>query len=78
MTSDEGDPILRMLSRLPAATPDPRRAARGLERCHSAASRRERRRRVTKRGLEVVLVGGFSLVYFLGLVHDVLRWKGML
>jgi len=78
---NQDDPILRLLARLPEQTPDAARAQRIVRRCHSAMARRERRRlrrrRLARRSLEPAVVGGFSLVYLIGMVHDLLRWYGV-
>ena len=81
MTAHHSDPILRQLSRLPAATPDARRMERTRARCHRAIARRQRateRRSFGRRVLEPALVGAFSFAYLALLVHDLLRWHGVL
>lgn len=78
---DHDDAVLRMLSRLPMATPDAARADRTRRRCHDAADRRicaARRRRDLVRLVEPVIVGGFSLIYLAAVALDLLRWHGIL
>ena len=78
---DQDDPLVRILSRLPAAAPDAARAARTRHRCHAAARRLERaaqRRRELRRALEPVVVGGFALIYLVAVAADLLRWHGIL
>jgi hypothetical protein len=62
MTHDEAQ-LTRLLAQLPAANPDPARAARVQARCHRALVRQSRQpapRRVSP--LESVLVAGFCLI----------------
>jgi hypothetical protein len=80
--TDQDDPILRRLSRLPMPAPDAARARRVVERGHAVAARRRSRalarHRFARRVVEPALVGGFSLAYLVALVHDLLRWHGVL
>ena len=78
---DQDDAVLRMLARLPMATPDLSRGERTRRRCHVAAQRRERateRRRGVRRVLEPVIVGGFSVIYLAAVAADLLHWHGIL
>ena len=79
------DAVLRLLSRLPPATPDASRSERARARCHAVLTRRQRREaRFRSRGgplrrlIEPVLVGGFCLCYVTAVVVDVLISKGIL
>jgi hypothetical protein len=74
---DDMDPLSGQLSRLTAATPDASHSRRVRVRCHRALARRtrlDRRRGFGRRVAEPVLVGGFSVVYLLAVLHDVLGW----
>jgi hypothetical protein len=91
--SNGGDPLDRVLCRLPVAAPDPVRAARTRRRCHLAMkrvrlshlgeahrrpARAPERRGFVRRVLEPAAVAGFSLVYLSGIILDVLRVRGVL
>ena len=85
MTVPDDDPVLRLLERLPAATPDAVRTERTQARCHQLAARQARSlaRRAElgsaiRRGLEPAVVAGFSVTYVIALVHTLLRWHGVL
>jgi hypothetical protein len=75
---DHDDPILRMLSHLPAQTPDATRRERVLERCHVAMERRERRQQrrqgFARRLVETAVVGGVALAYFVAVIRDLWHW----
>ena len=78
---DDDDVMVRVLARLPLATPDAARAERTRQRCHAAARRLERaahRRRELKRVLEPAIVGGFAAIYLAAVAADLLRWHGFL
>ena len=74
MNAGDPDPVLRQLSRLAAADPDPIWTARVRSECHAALRFRQHKQDFRRRAVETVLVGGFSLIYFLGIVIMVLRW----
>jgi len=82
MTSHgQDEPILRLLSRLPAARPDPTRADRLRQRLQDMVRRRLNqadRRALAKRRLKPIVVGVFSLAYLAVLLHDLLHWHGVL
>ena len=86
------DPVVRLLSRLPAVTPDQTRAMRTRERCARAlsASVRSRQRRDWHRlrafarrrdrhrlRAESILVGAFSVIYIAAMFADWLRWRSL-
>jgi hypothetical protein len=86
MTSnDTNEPILRILSRLPAATPDASRSERVRARCHAVLARRQRKEERARNGagvaprvIESALVGGFCLCYVSAVILDALLSQGLL
>jgi len=76
MTNNElPDPILGGVSRLPVLTPTAQRAELLRARCHAKLARRTPEK--TSR-LAPAAVAGFCVVYLTALVHDVLRFRGLL
>jgi hypothetical protein len=74
---DLNDAIQRQLGRLVRPEADAAHAARIRQRCHAVLQRRHaiaRRPGLAKRVLEPALVGGFSVIYLLAILFDLLRW----
>jgi hypothetical protein len=71
----EHDLLLRQVSQLTVLTPDERRAEHLLVRCRA---RLARRRAAPRQGYGPALLAGFCVLYLSAIVHDVLRWRGML
>ncbi|HXW05068.1 MAG TPA: hypothetical protein VD833_07545 [Vicinamibacterales bacterium] len=73
------DPLLRMLSSLPDAAPDPVRAARVRQRCHSAlAPQRPRgRRRLDGWRLRALLLAGLGGLYLMEAVRQAILSSGL-
>lgn len=85
MNVHEDDPILLQLSRLRRAAPDVLRTERTARRCRAVLARRARpsgpppeSRTFLRRILEPAIIAGFSLAYVVALVHNLLRWRGLL
>ncbi len=85
MSEHDDERVMRVLARLPAVAPDAARAERTRARCHQlgarraqALARRAERRNVIRRAFEPAVVGAFSLTYVIVLVHQLLRWHGVI
>ena len=86
MTPDDtNESTLRILSRLPAATPDASRSERVRARCHAVLARRRRREarsrdsaRLAPRLIETALVGGFCFCYVSAVILEALWSQGFL
>jgi hypothetical protein len=85
MPGDANETVLRILSRLPMATPDPARSERVRARCHIVLARRQRRAmrtgnrpRQAPRALELALVGGFCVCYVSAVILEALWARGIL
>ena len=84
MSGDANETVLRILSRLPMATPDASRSERVRARCHTAFARRQRRAmragnraRPAPRALELAL-GGFCICYVSAVILEALWARGIL
>lgn len=82
MSGDANETVLRILSRLPMATPDASRSERVRARCHTVLARRQRkamhagnRASQAPRALELALVGGFCVCYVSAVILEAL-WVG--
>ncbi len=85
MSGDDNETVLRILSRLPMATPDASRSERVRARCHTVLARRQRRAmragnraRLRPRALELALVGGFCVCYVSAVILEALWARGIL
>ena len=85
MSGDANETVLRILSRLPMATPDAARSEQVRTRCHTVLARRQRRAiRAGSRGpqapgaLELALVGGFCVCYVSAVILEALWVRGIL
>jgi hypothetical protein len=89
---EQQDPLVALLAQLPLATSDSARAERVRARCRARLRRYpgskdpglhrvtglHRAPELQTRRLESVLIGGFSAIYFAGVILDLLRWHNML
>jgi hypothetical protein len=76
----DDDLVLRMLSRLPAGSPDPARAARTLAECRKVLHSRKlklERKKTRLRLTMPIFIGGLSVMYAVAFLHDVLRHYGV-
>jgi hypothetical protein len=85
MSGDANETVLRILSRLPMATPDASRSERVRARCHTVLARRQRRAmgagnraRLVPRALELAIVGGFCVCYVSAVILEALWARGIL
>jgi hypothetical protein len=85
MSGDANETVLRILARLPMATPDASRSERVRARCHTVLTRRQRRAmragnraRPAPRALELALVGGFCVCYLSAVILEALWLRGIL
>jgi hypothetical protein len=86
MTStDSPDPLVTEVSRLAALRPDPERARHVRMRCQAGLARNRRRSaraatisRSLWRVLAPAIVGGFCILYVIGLVATTLRVEGLI
>jgi hypothetical protein len=85
MSGDDNETVLRILSRLPMATPDASRSERVRGRCHTVLARRQRRAmragnraRRAPRALELALIGGFCVCYVSAVILEALWARGIL
>jgi len=70
------DPVLRMLRRLPALTPDESRAARVRARCHATLAREQARLEVPPVGVPRLLehaLAGLSVAYLGAVAREMWR-----
>jgi hypothetical protein len=85
MTIDDADdPTWRRLRRLPVVAPDAARTARVRSRCravlarrHKHAERSTRRRSFRTVVIEATLLGAFTAMYLVAIIHDLLRLQAL-
>jgi len=80
----EHDPVVHALGRLPSATPDASRAERVRLRCRAVLARRRAAAAdpdpagFARRVLEPAIACGLGVLYLAVVIHDALRWRGLL